>query len=212
MQRSGYDKADVIEETAREIDPGSFVPPEERLTAGSVAGPPARGFSIGATFLGWALASFFTLVFVGILRVVAGADVFDEALTSGTLTNVGIAGLVAYLVVAFAAYVIGGYVAGRLASTAGAVHGMFTVAWALVIALVALMLRTTAVGTITQEFGLALDAVRLSAVSVSASVLALLVMLAGGGVGGTLGERVQERLALGPRRLRRLGRTPGRPL
>jgi hypothetical protein len=183
------------------------------------AEPPVerRRFSLGATFLGWCVAAFFTLVGAALLAIVLGALGYNEAATdglgTGDIQSLGIANLVGYLVVAFLAYLIGGYAAGRIALWDGVRHGMLTVAWAALFAILAVAGATYLADTfnVGAYVPSGIDLGNLGLYGILAIVLSLAAMLGGAALGGKMGERYHDRVH-GVHRPRATSRTRGRPL
>src|SRR5438093_2069175 len=78
------------------------------------------GFSWGSDFIGFAVASFFTLVFFGIVGAIIGGVGYQlgapvpkvGGALSATSKDLGIGGLAGALVALALAYFIGGYTAG----------------------------------------------------------------------------------------------------
>lgn len=176
--------------------------------SGINAEPPVRRptVSIGATFLGWVVAAFFTFVFSAIALALMGAEAIDGTVALGTLAW---STLLGYLVASFLAYVIGGYTAGRISLWNGVSHGLGTVAWAVLFAIAGILAGTY----LSNVFDLAIrvDLANVTTYAVLAIVLALLAMLAGAALGGRLGERYH---AVSPRAIwrgRTVGRRRGRP-
>lgn len=148
-------------------------------------------FSLGATFLGWAVAAFFTVVFSAIaLGVLGGAQVQDGTIDVGSFA---VTTLIGYLVAAFLAYLIGGYAAGRISLWNGTWHGLGTVAWAVAFAAIAVA-ATTYFADVFDLGALApnVDLSGLTGAGILAIALSLLAMLAGAALGGRLGERYHE--------------------
>ncbi|HVM46020.1 MAG TPA: hypothetical protein VM582_08810, partial [Candidatus Thermoplasmatota archaeon] len=164
----------------------------EPAAARVAAEPPVgrRRFSIGATFLGWSVAAFFTIVFsVIVLAALGGAEARDGVMD---LENFALGNFIGYLVAAFLAYLIGGYAAGRIALWNGVGHGLGTVAWAVLFAALALLAGAYAADAlnVAMPAGVAgFDATALSGVAIGAILLSLLAMLLGAALGGRLGER-----------------------
>jgi uncharacterized membrane protein len=183
----------------------------------AVGGVPDRGrFSIGATFLGWAVASFFTLVFTGIALLALGtgaAQAGDDGLTSGDVTTLTVAGFIGLLVAMFLAYLIGGYAAGRIAHWDGAKHGAGVPVWTILFGLLALLAGTVLGPQVAGYLGPYmpnLDAGALTGYGVLAILAMLVVDFAGAILGGILGARGDQRHESGTLERRRL--TRGRPL
>lgn len=176
-------------------------------------------FSLGATFFGWACATFFSLVFITLLAIaLSGQAMADGTLGTNDVGSLGVVGIVGVLLAAFVAYLLGGYVAGRMAAWRGALHGGLTVAWALLATALLVGLGAYA-GNAFGLFGAIpawLDLSALTTGTILFLVGHLVAMLAGGILGGQLGERYFGRHFNGDDRAvsrRRLGSTRrGRPL
>jgi hypothetical protein len=113
----------------------------------------------------------------------------------------GVAGLVGLLVTLFLAFLIGGYVAGRLASRSGLKHGILVPILSLVVILVlAIVGAIVGASFIDQLSGIALPQVPqnaqqqipqqgLGTILTVSGILALLVPLIGGAIGGLWGAK-----------------------
>lgn len=173
-----------------------------------------RRFSLGATFLGWAVASFFTLVFLALLGGILGGTLLagnGAGLTSGNINQIGLTAIIGTLLSLFLAYLIGGYAAGRISMWDGAKHGMATVMWTVLFGILLFVLGAT----VGSQFAyllpiIPLDAATITTGSIILLVLSLVAMLAGGALGGRLGER-RDRYATERYESRRMMRR-GRPL
>lgn len=187
----------------------STTAPARRIASSPpVAEPPARRpvFSIGATFLGWAVAAFFTIVLGAVgAAFLGGAEVLDGSATLGALAT---AGFIGYLVASFLAYLVGGYAAGRISLWHGVWHGLGTVAWALIFGALGVLAGTFFAG----ELGIAprLQLNGLTVAGIAALALSLLAMMAGAALGGRFGERYHEpsQRASSTRRAPRTGTRP----
>lgn len=175
------------------------------------AEPPVehRRFSIGATFLGWAVAAFFTIVFSAIALALTGAaaagtDVVEAA------GDLGWPSLVGYLVATFLAFLIGGYAAGRIALWDGVKHGLGTVAWSVVFALLGALAGTALADYFDVTQYVPFDFGNVTTQVVIGSILTLIVQLLGAALGGRMGERYHDRVHGIDTRHRRTMR--GRPL
>jgi MFS family permease len=182
----------------------------------AVAGVRRRRFSLGATFLGWAVASFFTLVFTGIVLLALGGSALrtdDGTLTAGDLANLTITGLAGAVVAMFLAYLVGGYAAGRIAHWDGARHGAVVPLWTILAGLLALLAGATLGPQLAGYLGPYVPRVDAGALT-TYGVLGLLAMLAadflGAILGGILGAKGDERHEMGTVERRRTMR--GRPL
>jgi hypothetical protein len=164
--------------------------------------PRARGgLSIGGVLTGVVVAFGAMFLLSGIIGgILAVLGVTDTNVTRGEAVQAGIAGGIAYVIAMFLAYLWGGYTAGRMARGAGVLNGVLVPIVAIVLAMI--------VGAIAAALGasaslnLPLTTARLP-IQGSASlvdwgiglgVAALVAMLAGGVVGGSLGSRWHTKL------------------
>ena len=166
------------------------------------------GVKVGAAFFGW-LAAMGTAVLLTALVAAAGTTVGlvtdttpAEATSAATddPATVGIAGVVALLVVVFVAYLCGGYVAGRMARFDGARQGVAVWVWALVIAL-AVAVAGAVVG---DRYNVLVDLNSfpripvgegdLTTAGIIAAVAVAVVSLLGAVVGGLAGVRYHRRV------------------
>jgi Na+-driven multidrug efflux pump len=156
------------------------------------------GFYWGADFIGFTVATFFSLVFGAIVGGVTGAvgyrlgaqvPRFGRAI-SITTQNVGIAALAALLIALFLAFIIGGYTAGRMARFDGIKNGLGVVLWSVIMAI----LLAIAGGVLDAKYHvirplhLNLSASLLSAAGTLVLIATLIVMVVGGIAGGLIGE------------------------
>lgn len=170
--------------------PASVVAPTARAAPAARAQPPvgAPRFSLGATFLGWAVAAFFTLVLSAVTLALTGVGQAQDGRVD--LSGLAVTGLIAYLVAAFLAYLVGGYAAGRISLWNGVWHGLGTVAWAVVFAALAIVASVYAAGLV--DLGVTIDLASLRGTGLLAALLSLVAMMAGAALGGRLGERYHE--------------------
>lgn len=164
-----------------------------------------RRFSLGATFLGWAVATFFTFIaftiVAGALGIAGGQEAVAGGLESGEIANVATLAGIGALVATFVAFLIGGYAAGRIALWDGVPHGLGIVAWTVLFALVGFAVGTFYGADIVALTGFELDLAGLTGPTIVGLVLTLVAMLAGAALGGRIGERYHERVhGLDPRR------------
>jgi hypothetical protein len=102
-------------------------------------------------------------------------------------------------VVAFVAYLFGGYVAGRMARRAGLVNGLavFALAVLLVVvvgAIAASQTDTEAVQANLRSLGLPITTTEWARIGTAAGIGTLVGMLVGAGIGGVVGERWHSEL------------------
>ena len=176
--------------------------PAPRTRAYTTTGVPARRFSLGATFLGWAVASFFSLVFTALLLLALGGAAAGDAtdgggVTAGDFTSLGAAGFVGLLVATFLAYLIGGYAAGRIAHFDGAKHGAIVPAWTILFGLLAI-LAGAAFGAqlanyVSLPYVAGIDWGAMTTYGILGILGLLLVAFAGAILGGILGARQDQR-------------------
>lgn len=151
------------------------------------------GFDWWATFIGWAVAVFFTLLFAGIAAAVIGGVGYqlDAPLstTDDAAQRLGIGGLVGGLVAVFLGYLIGGHTAGRMARFDGAKNGLGVVLWTIAMAVVLGVLGIVLGDQfdLTSRLRLDIDQGTLTVAGVVSVAVTLLVMLVGAMLGGTLG-------------------------
>jgi hypothetical protein len=162
------------------------------------------GFYWGTDFIGFAVATFFTIVFLGIIGAAAGGVGYQVGAplprlghaVSGTTQTIGIGGAIASLVALFIAYIIGGYTAGRMARFDGAKNGIGVVIWTIIVAAV-LGAGGTALGTrfnVASQLHLKLDSGTMTAAGLLALAVGIVVTLLGAVLGGFLGERYHRKI------------------
>lgn len=144
------------------------------------------------------------LVFLSAL-IAAGAGGIDYQLniinTEGTLDESSVVGLIVAGIVVFASFVAGGFAAGRMARYNGGLNGLGAGLW--MILLVAIFAALGAwVGTEYNAFGGAelpnwfaqVDVDELTSMAIVASAVLVLATLAGGYLGGRIGEVYHTRV------------------
>jgi hypothetical protein len=157
------------------------------------------GTSWASVIFGWLAALGAGLILSGIVGAIVGGILGALGVQGGT--EGGVAGLVGLLVTLFLAFLIGGYVAGRLASRSGLKHGILVPILSLVVILVlAIIGAIVGASFIDQLSGIALPQVPqnaqqqipqqgLGTILTVSGILALLVPLIGGAVGGLWGAK-----------------------
>jgi hypothetical protein len=133
---------------------------------------------------------------VGAVAVALG---LDTELASNDWTTFGMGSAVTVTVVAFVAYLFGGYVAGRMARRAGLVNGLavFALAVLLVVvvgAIAASQTDTEAVQANLRSLGLPITGAEWAQIGTVAGIGTLVGMLVGAGIGGVVGERWHSEL------------------
>lgn len=143
-------------------------------------------------------AGFGTLIFLGAL-IAAGAGGIDYQLNllndEGSLDEASVIGLIIAAIVVFVSFVVGGFAAGRMARYKGGMNGFGAGLW--MILLVAVFAALGAwLGTEYNAFNridlpnwfAQIDVDELTAIAIVASAVLIGATLAGGYVGGRLGE------------------------
>ena len=162
------------------------------------------GIKFGSAFFGWLTATG-TAVLLTALLAAAGAAVglatstdVDEA--TQDVQTVGVIGGIVLLVILFAAYYCGGYVAGRMARFNGAKQGLAVWLWAIVIAALVAVLGALAgsrYDVLAQTNSLPRIPVNegdLTTGGIIAAVAVALVSLAGAILGGLAGMRFHRKV------------------
>jgi putative membrane protein (TIGR04086 family) len=158
-----------------------------------VVGAGKPGFDVPATIAG-ALAALGTfLILSSLLSAAVGTIGYQTGVEDRDLS---IGGLIGGLVVLFLACLVGGWVAGRVARHRGALHGLVSPLWLVLLAGV-LALLAAIFGDdldVTEQVGLptwfSRDALTIGAIITG--LLALALMLLGGWLGGKLAERQRQ--------------------
>ena len=133
---------------------------------------------------------------VGAAAVALG---LDSELASNDWTTFGMGSAVTVTVVAFVAYLFGGYVAGRMARRAGLVNGLAVFALAVLLVMVvgaiaASQTDTEAVQANLRSLGLPITGTEWARIGTVAGIGTLVGMLVGAGIGGVVGERWHSEL------------------
>jgi hypothetical protein len=133
---------------------------------------------------------------VGTVAVAIG---LDTELASNDWASLGRGSAVTATVVAFVAYLFGGYVAGRMARRAGLVNGLAVFALAVLLAvvvgaIVASQADTEAIQANLRSLGLPITAAEWARIGTVAGIGTLVGMLVGAGIGGVIGERWHSQL------------------
>ena len=171
--------APPVEQTVYRAEPGD-----------DVVGAKRRTFDLPATIAG-ALAALGTLVLLSsLLSAAVGTIGYQTGVDDQELS---IGGLIGGLVVLFLSCLVGGWVAGRMARHKGGLHGLVAVLWlvALAAALAALAALAGDKYDVTERVGLPswFSSEAFAPAAIGTGLLALLLPLLGGWLGGRLGER-----------------------
>lgn len=162
------------------------------------------GFYWGSDFIGFAVAVFFTLVFLGIVGAVIGGAGYQlgtplpklDGSVSGIQQNLAIGTLVGSLIALLLAYVIGGYTAGRMARFDGVKNGIGVVIWTVIVAII-LAVAGAVLGTkfnVASQIHLSIGKSTLTTAGIISAVVVLVVMLIGAALGGWMGARYHRHI------------------
>ena len=162
------------------------------------------GFHWGADFIGFAVATFFTVLLFGIVGAIVGTVGYQlhakvpkvGGAVSGTTQQLGIGGLIGGLVALFLAYLIGGYTAGRMVRFSGAKNGLGVVIWTIIAAIILGAAGGIAGNRfdVAKQLHLNIDTGTLTTAGLVSLAVTLLVMLIAAVLGGSLGERYHRRI------------------
>jgi hypothetical protein len=157
------------------------------------------GMKIGSCFFGWLTAAGTAVILTAAVAAVLGAIGVDLAPERLDPNTVDIASAIALMAIVFVAYLAGGYVAGRMARFNGMRQGIGVWLWAIIIAVVAVILGAVA----GRQFDLSGQAIGLPQIPVDAAlttrgivtvVVVLVVSLIGAIIGGLAGMRYHRRI------------------
>lgn len=162
------------------------------------------GFYWGSDFIGFAVAIFFTIVFLGIVGAVVGGVGFQlhaqvpkiGSSMSGTTQQLGVGALVGSLIAVFLAYFLGGYTAGRMARFDGVKNGVGVVMWTVIVAII-LGIVGGIVGNafnVGSQLHLNVDRNTLTAGGAISLAVTLLIMLLAAALGGMTGANYHRRI------------------
>jgi hypothetical protein len=154
------------------------------------------GLDVPATLVGM-LTALALIVLVGGLAGAAVGAVGYQTSVEGASEEVSIGALAGGIVVIFAAFLVGGWAAGRIARYDGVVNGAMTGVWALLLA-AALAVLGAWLGSEYNVFAnvdlpswFSRDA--LTAGAIASGAVTIAAMLVGGALGGRAGERFHRR-------------------
>ena len=102
------------------------------------------GMKIGSCFFGWLTAAGTAVILTAAVVAILGAIGMNLAPNTLDPNTVGITSAIALIAIVFVAYLAGGYVAGRMARFNGVKQGIGVWLWAIVIAVVAVILGVVA--------------------------------------------------------------------
>lgn len=163
------------------------------------------GMHVGAQLVGMLTAVALTLLLAGLVAAAAGTIAFetgvDESLdpTAGEVT---IGSVIAGIVVLAIAFLVGGWAAGRMSRYDGGRNGLMTAVWFLVLGVVLAALGMWAgseynvaaqVDLLPDWFGTWFEADEVTAGAIISGIVAIVVIVLAGFLGGKLGERFHRR-------------------
>ena len=161
------------------------------------------GIDLPASFVGMLTAIAMLVLLGGIVGAAFGVIGYQTGLSGNDVEDISIGSLIGGIAVIFVAYVIGGWTAGRIARYDGAVNGLMTGIWTLVLA--------AALSALAYFFGNEYDVLRnvdlpqwfdrdalTTAAFVSGAVTVVTMLLAGviGGLWGSRYHRVADQSLL----------------
>ena len=197
---------DRVVERERPVTPGAAPEASPRERAAEVRERQRAqfgGFHFGPVFFGWLVAIGLGVLLTALLSA-AGAAVgltnpVSEAEAAQNAQEIGIASIVALLVVLFLAYFAGGYVAGRLARFNGAKHGFGVWALALVVTVLLAVLGAVAGAEYNVLSGLNQPSIPVSGETLAgggaiALAVVLIVTLVAAILGGGAGVRFHKKV------------------
>lgn len=155
-------------------------------------------FSIAAGVL--AAYGAFVLVLGVVSAVLKAVGVDTDELSKNDWKRLGTGAGIVLALVLFAAYLFGGYVAGRMARRSGFLHGLLVFAFGVVVlvavaAVVSAENGTDAIINRLDSLGVPTSRNEWTGIGSVAGVVSIAGMLLGGLFGGALGERWHQRLA-----------------
>lgn len=162
------------------------------------------GFSWGVDFIAFAVASFFTVVFLAIVGALIGGVGYQLDAPVPPLGGafaspsqpLGVSGVVGALVAVALAYLIGGYAAGRMARFDGVQNGLGAVIWTIVVGII-LGLVGAVFGTksnVASQLHLTINTTALTLAGLISLAITLLVMVVAVAIGGRLGAAYNHKI------------------
>ena len=156
----------------------------------------SRGLNIPATLAGTLAAIGSLLLLSGLIGAALGAIGYQTGL-GGNRDELSLGGLIAGLVALFLSFLIGGWVAGRIARYKGGLHGLLTAVWMILLAaiLAALGAWFGAEYDVFKSVSLPqwFDEDAFTSGAIISGLVAIAAMLLGGWLGGRMGERSSGR-------------------
>lgn len=164
------------------------------------------GIKIGSAFFGWLTATGMAVLLVALLAA-AGIAVglannanASDAANLASSQPVGIAGIIALLVILFLSYYCGGYVAGRMARFNGVRQGLMVWFWAVIVALLVALLglvagpRFNILANVNSFPRIPVNEGQLSTIGIVAALVVAAVTLIAAALGGLAGMHYHRRV------------------
>jgi hypothetical protein len=196
-QRQHRRTREVREDGLRTVDGERVRVQEGRPDAGVVeARRRFGGFDLAASLVGMLTALAFLMLFAGLVGAAIGAVGYQTGL-SGNEEELSLASVIGGLVALIAAYLLGGWTAGRIARYNGPLNGAMTGVWTLVLAAI--------LAGLGAWLGSEYDVLRnvelpqwfsrdaLTAGAIISGIVAIAAMVLAGALGGAWGERFHRR-------------------
>ena len=158
------------------------------------------GMKIGSCFFGWLTAAGTAVILTAAVVAILGAIGMNLAPNTLDPNTVGITSAIALIAIVFVAYLAGGYVAGRMARFNGVKQGIGVWLWAIVIAVVAVILGVVAgrqFDLTGQAIGLPqfpFDPATMTTRGIVTVLVVLVTSLLGAIIGGLAGMRFHRRV------------------
>ncbi|MGO4472859.1 YrzE family protein [Arthrobacter sp. M-10] len=164
------------------------------------------GIKIGSAFFGWLTATGMAVLLVALVAAAGiavglanNANVSDAANLASS-QPVGIAGIIALLVILFLSYYCGGYVAGRMARFNGIRQGLMVWFWAIIVAVLVALLglfagpRFNILATVNSFPRIPVNEGQLSTIGIIAALVVAAVTLIAAALGGLAGMHYHRRV------------------
>lgn len=164
------------------------------------------GIKLGSAFFGWLTATGMAVLLVALVAAAGiavglanNANVSDAANLASS-QPVGIAGIIALLVILFLSYYCGGYVAGRMARFNGIRQGLMVWFWAIIVAVLVALLglfagpRFNILATVNSFPRIPVNEGQLSTIGIIAALVVAAVTLIAAALGGLAGMHYHRRV------------------
>jgi MFS family permease len=164
------------------------------------------GIKIGSAFFGWLTATGMAVLLVALLAA-AGIAVglannanVSDAMNMASSQTVGIAGIIALLVILFLSYYCGGYVAGRMARFNGVRQGLMVWFWAVIVAVLVALLglfagpRFNILANVNSFPRIPVNEGQLNTTGIIAAIVVAVVTLAAAALGGLAGMHYHRKV------------------